>query len=280
MPANFIPPIDLGQFTPSAAAISSWLYQLWKYLQENPIPTVSDVETTAQNYVATNVPPMVGELIAVIGYSTLVEGQTVPIYRASSDEISQQDLLEAWNDGCRFVTVDDSLAYAMLKNGSTISLLALNPVRSVNGETGEVSLFIPTKTSQLENDAQFVTAAQAGGVTTVNGQTGVVILTSDDIANDSTLPAETITEALEVLNDNLVKISIESFSGTQTRIPATGTNPAITSSHILMAVEYNDPANQSGNLTVTTENGYLTVSGGVFSATGITLVLGKPGTSI
>lgn len=70
------------------------------------------------------------------------------------------------------------------------------PVTSVNGKTGAVVLdaedvgalpddtFIPTKTSQLENDAHFVTEIEAG-VTSVNGQTGDVLLTTSDISNTS-----------------------------------------------------------------------------------------------
>lgn len=70
------------------------------------------------------------------------------------------------------------------------------PVSSVNGKTGAVVLdaedvgalpddtFIPSKTSELVNDAHFVTEAEAG-VSSVNGQTGVVLLTTSDISNTS-----------------------------------------------------------------------------------------------
>lgn len=40
---------------------------------------------------------------------------------------------------------------------------------------------IPTKVSQLENDAGYVTAASAGIITSVNGQTGDVVLDASDV---------------------------------------------------------------------------------------------------
>lgn len=48
-------------------------------------------------------------------------------------------------------------------------------VISVNGQTGVVTLAIPTKTSELTNNSGFITAAQAP-VQSVNGQTGTVSL--------------------------------------------------------------------------------------------------------
>lgn len=174
MSANFIPPIPIGQFKPSSEAIASWLYEIWKYLQENPIPTSSDVTQeaaeTAQNYIAVNVPPMIAAAIAGLEYSDLVTNTTLPIYRASNDEIGQADLLEAWNEGCRFALVDDEEFFIMIKNNETITLL------------------------------QVLTEEQATNVVSVNGKTGVVIITSSDISNASDVSGATITAALNNLN--------------------------------------------------------------------------------
>ncbi len=148
MASNFIPPLPIGQFRPSSEAIASWLYEIWKYLQENPILSESeisgDAEEIAQNYVTENVPPMIASAIAALSYATFTTGTTLPIYRASNDEIGQQDLLEAWNDGCRFALVDDEAVYVMINNNATISLLQIlteeqtAAVLSVNGQTGNV----------------------------------------------------------------------------------------------------------------------------------------------
>lgn len=48
-------------------------------------------------------------------------------------------------------------------------------VSSVNGQTGAVVLVIPTATSELINDSGFITSAP---VTSVNGQTGDVIISA------------------------------------------------------------------------------------------------------
>ena len=197
MAKQFIPPIELGQFAPSAAAISSWLYQVWKYLQDNPIPDTSDVERvtdeTAQAYFAEHLPPEVAQqvaaAVAAINYNDIVNSDmTIPVYRASNDEISHADLSEAYDEGCRFAVVDDESVYVMLKDNGQITLLPINPVTSVNGQTGAVAIIIPTKTSDLTNDSGFITSGDIP-VTSVNGQTGAVAIViptkTSDLTNDS-----------------------------------------------------------------------------------------------
>lgn len=59
-----------------------------------------------------------------------------------------------------------------------------SPVTSVNGQTGDVVITIPDSTSDLVNDSGFVTAAQAASaapVQSVNGQTGTVSLDAEDV---------------------------------------------------------------------------------------------------
>ncbi len=165
MATNFIPPIPIGQFRPSSEAIASWLYEVWKYLQEHPIPSADDItgdaEEVAENCVTVNVPPMIASAISALQYSDFVNDTTLPVYRASNDEIDNPDLLEAWNEGCRFALVDDESFFVMIKNGENISLLQIlteeqaTGVISVNGQTGIVVL----KTSDLQNDSGFITLA-------------------------------------------------------------------------------------------------------------------------
>lgn len=45
----FVPPINLGQFQPSPATLADWIYQIWNYLQNNPIATQEQL----QEYIAT-----------------------------------------------------------------------------------------------------------------------------------------------------------------------------------------------------------------------------------
>lgn len=164
---HFIPPIDVGQFQPSAAAISSWLYQIWKYLQENPIISPVEVETDVEQAIVDYleehplpVPPVlsvngkIGDVVLL--YNDLVRpGYTLPIYRASSDEVAQSDLLEAWDEGCRFLIVDDETPFMMLRN-----VVSGNP---------RIDLI------------QLAIGGDGHGVTSVNGQTGAVVITYDDL---------------------------------------------------------------------------------------------------
>jgi len=79
---------------------------------------------------------------------------------------------------------------------------------------------------------------------------------------------------------DIIVVNIASYSGSQVRVPASGTNAAITASHVLLASTVGTPANQTGDWTVTTYNGYLTLSGPASAATTVQLVLGKAGTTI
>ena len=59
------------------------------------------------------------------------------------------------------------------------------PVTSVNGNTGDVTVTVPTKTSELTNDSGFLTSAP---VTSVNGRTGAVTINvptaTSELTND------------------------------------------------------------------------------------------------
>lgn len=79
---------------------------------------------------------------------------------------------------------------------------------------------------------------------------------------------------------DIIVVNIASYSGSQVRVPTSGTNAAITASHVLLYSNIGTPANQAGNWTVTTYDGYLTLSGSASGATIVQLVLGKAGTTI
>lgn len=197
--ATFIPPLDLGQFTPSAAAISSWLYQIWKYLQENPIQSNETIQTEISDTVAEAVPGAVAEYIeenpvdvpvlsvngmigaVVLAYNNLVgDGSTLPIYRAATGETSNNDLLEAWAEGCRFLLVDDTTPYMMVKNvNQGAEVINLVPLSGGGGGGG-------------------------GDVSSVNGRTGAVVLTyTDFVGTSSTIPV-LLADNDEISNNDLI----------------------------------------------------------------------------
>ena len=164
--ANFIPPLD-GVFKPNSADISSWLYQIWQYLQDNPIANIDELRTLIADTLPAEVATAVAEYLeehpvevdypvtsvnshtgaVVIQYAELVNGTSLPVYYASNDEIGPNDLLEAYAEGCRFVVVDGDLpnphVYAMYKDGNTVTLLPMggggggggsgDGIQSING---------------------------------------------------------------------------------------------------------------------------------------------------
>lgn len=78
------------------------------------------------------------------------------------------------------------------QTGDVVLSIPSVPVTSVNGQTGDVVLSIPSATSDLVNDSGFVDAvgaAAAAPVQSVNGQTGAVVLSipdsTSDLVNDS-----------------------------------------------------------------------------------------------
>lgn len=105
----FIPPINLGQFQPSPASIAEWVYQIWNYLQNNPIATQEQIEEYIGTFITTS--PETQELIGegveqylednppqapvqsvqgktgavTLNYSDIVPASNaVPVYRAAS----------------------------------------------------------------------------------------------------------------------------------------------------------------------------------------------------
>lgn len=60
---GFIPPLNLGNFQPSPATLSQWIYQIWQYLQENPIATQEQIKEFIGTFITTSpeTQAMIGE---------------------------------------------------------------------------------------------------------------------------------------------------------------------------------------------------------------------------
>lgn len=84
------------------------------------------------------------------------------------------------------IPATDLAAAVQTSLGKADTALQTAPVTSVNGNTGAVTIAVPTKTSDLTNDSGYITSAP---VTSVNGQTGAVTLSiptkTSDLTNDS-----------------------------------------------------------------------------------------------
>ena len=87
-------------------------------------------------------------------------------------------------------------------------------VTSVNGQTGAVTLSIPTKTSDITNDSGFITDA---GVTSFNGSTGAVTYTAPVTSVDGKTGAVTIEHPVTSVNGQTGTVTIDtgvtSFNG-------------------------------------------------------------------
>lgn len=104
------------------------------------------------------------------------------------------------------------------------------PVQSVNGQTGNVSLSIPTvptNVSAFTNDANYITSAGAP-VQSVNGETGTVVLDATDVGAlpDTTKYAGSAT--VGGVADKAASIPYGKLNSTSTATVMTATVPGIT----------------------------------------------------
>lgn len=140
----FVPPINLGQFQPSPATLADWIYQIWNYLQNNPIATQEQLQEYIATFIITS--PETQELIGegVEQYLTdnppqapvqsvqgktgavtlafndiLKNNNTAPVYRAASMP-SQSTLQAQYNLGYRlFVNTSTQEIYSITNSGAT-----------------------------------------------------------------------------------------------------------------------------------------------------------------
>lgn len=198
--ANLIPPLG-GVFKPNSADISSWLYQIWQYLQDNPIANVDELRALIEETLPAEVATAVAEYLeehpvevdypvdsvngktgaVTIEYAELVNGTSLPVYYAANDEIGPNDLLEAYAEGCRFVVVDADLpnpnAYVMYKEENTVTLIPLGGGGSGGGGGG-------------------------GGIQSINGSivpdsNGNATVNGNNLPIDATTNAATIKATIE-----------------------------------------------------------------------------------
>lgn len=191
--ARFIPPLG-GVFRPNSADISSWLYQIWQYLQDNPIANIDELRTLIADTLPAEVATAVAEYLeehpvevdypvdsvngrtgaVTIQYAELVNGTSLPVYYAANDEVGPNDLLEAYSEGCRFVVVDGESVFVMVKEGNVVTLL---PMGGGGGSGG-------------------------GGIQSINGNilpdsNGKAVVNGNNLPIDATSGAATIKAAIE-----------------------------------------------------------------------------------
>ena len=141
----FVPPLNLGGFQPSPATLAQWVYQIWQYLQENPIATEEQLkeyigtfittspETQAmigagvEEYLTENPPTAPVQSVqgktgaVVLSYPDIVPASNaVPVYKASSTP-SANTLAGQYNIG-----------YRLFVNTSTQEIFTISPAGALS----------------------------------------------------------------------------------------------------------------------------------------------------
>lgn len=143
------------------------------------------------------------------------------------------------------VTVNVPTKTSDLTNDS--GFLTSAPVTSVNGQTGAVTINVPTKTSDLTNDSGYITSAP---VQSVNGQTGAVSLDATDVGAlpDSTaIPSKTS----QLTNDSgfLTSVPVTSVNNKTGAVSLTASDVGALPSSTVIPSATSDLTNDSGFIT-------------------------------
>lgn len=142
---GFVPPLNLGGFQPSPATLAQWVYQIWQYLQENPIATQEQLQEYIGNFITTSPetqtmigagveqyltenPPQApvqsvqGKTGAVqLAYNEIVPASNaVPVYKASSTP-STNTLVGQYN-----------LGYRLFVNTATQEIFTISPAGALS----------------------------------------------------------------------------------------------------------------------------------------------------
>lgn len=165
MSSIFTPPLSLGGYKPTPGTLSEFVYQVWAYLNSNPIPDDSDISEEVKKYIEENpefsstIAEIVDEYIAenppespvesvqgktgvvVLNYQDIVSSDNpIPVYVNASNP-SQQSLVTLYTYGYRFFyNSTTALLYVVSRLGELSSVGSPVSVTSVNGSTGAVQL--------------------------------------------------------------------------------------------------------------------------------------------
>lgn len=177
-----------------------------------------------------------------------------------------------------------------------------NGVSVLDGDTAKVT--VPTKTSDLTNDAGYITgyietdptvpswAKQANKPSYAYSEiTGTPTLATvattgdyDDLTNKPTIPTvptnvsdftndanyQNATQVASAVNEaKVLQVDVSAFSS----LPQTVSNNAITADHVVVNSVLGTPSAQTGDWTVTTSAGSLTIAGTIGGSTTLTLYL-------
>lgn len=191
----FLPPINLGSFKPSPATLAQWVYDIWQYLQENPIATQEDITTYIQNYFETSpeVQEVVGDVVAQylldnppqapvqsvqgktgavsLTYPDIVPASNaVPVYRAASaPNVSTAQGL--YNNGYRLFVNTATQEIFTISNSGALTLVGRGKFdgTTVDINTAQGDTTIAEAVTDLDNAVQSNTNSINTIQNTING---------------------------------------------------------------------------------------------------------------
>lgn len=159
----FIPPINLGGWKPSPATMSEWIYQIWKYLQENPIATQEQIKEFINEQIGDDISEKLPEVLpqeladyfeenpidfpvesvngklgaVLLELADIVQSDSMlPVVSLANDEADQETLVESFEAGARICVIDEESVSVMLptyaQDGS-VSAVTLLPMSTGSG---------------------------------------------------------------------------------------------------------------------------------------------------
>lgn len=142
---GFIPPLNLGNFQPSPATLSQWIYQIWQYLQENPIATQEQIEEYIATFITTS--PETQELIGQGVEQYLednppqapvqsVQGKTGAVQLAYNEIVSASNAVPVYKaastPSTNTLTGQYNLGYRLFVNTTTQEIFTISPAGALS----------------------------------------------------------------------------------------------------------------------------------------------------
>ncbi len=195
---GFIPPLNLGNFQPSPATLSQWIYQIWQYLQENPIATQEQLQEYIGTFITTSpeTQTMIGEGVeqyltenpptapvqsvqgktgaVQLAYNEIVPASNaVPVYKASSTPATNT-LVGQYNIGYRLFVNTATQEISTISPSGALSLVGRGKFDGttvdLNSAQGDTTISEAIAEQSSINNAQNsnITGLQSA-VTEING---------------------------------------------------------------------------------------------------------------
>lgn len=180
----FVPPINLGQFQPSPATIAEWVYQIWQYLQENPIATQEQIQEFIRTFITTS--PTVQEMIGegVDNYLIdnppaapvqSVQGKTGDVQLAYNDIVTSSNAVPVYKSASTpstsTLTGQYNLGYRLFVNTTTQEIYTISPAGALSlvGKGIFDGTTIDLNTAQGDTTIAEAIAENADDISTLNG---------------------------------------------------------------------------------------------------------------